>query len=183
MTIGELKVRLSKSIDFLKNELSQIRAGRANPALVEGVAVDAYGTKMTIKELGSITVLDAQNLVVTPWDKSLLKVIGAAIFESELKINPVVDSASIRVPIPPLTEDRRKDLVRLVGGKVEECKTSLRNIRQEAMKDIEKAFSEKAIGEDDKFSEKDEVEKVVKEFVAKSDELGDAKKEDLMTVN
>jgi ribosome recycling factor len=150
--------------------------------LLENIAVSAYGAEMTIKELGSITILDSQNLVVTPWDKTLLKEIGKAIFESELKINPVVDSTSIRVPIPALTEDRRKDLVKIVSSKVEEAKGSMRNIRQEFMKEIEKAFTEKTIGEDEKFTQKDEVEKIVKDFVSKCDEVGESKKTELLTI-
>ncbi len=182
MNTSELKSKLTKSLEILKNDLAQIRTGRANPGLVEGIAVEAYGSKMTVKELGSVTVLDAQILTVSPWDKNLLKDIAKAITESDLKINAVVDGNSVRVPIPALTEDRRKEFAKIVSAKVEDIKNSMRNVRQDAMKDIEKAFTDKSIGEDDKFSQKEEVEKIVKEFVVKAEELGEAKKTDIMKI-
>ncbi|HSX39619.1 MAG TPA: ribosome recycling factor [Candidatus Saccharimonadales bacterium] len=182
MDANNLKSKLAKSLDHLKSELSQIRTGRATPSLLENIVVDAYGAKMTLKEVGSITLLDPQNLVVAPWDKSLLKAIGTAILESDLKVNPVVDSTQVRVPIPALTEERRKEFVKVVSVKIEECKNSMRNVRQEVMKEIDKDFSDKKIGEDDKFSQKEQVEDVVKDFVSQADTLGEAKKTDLMSV-
>lgn len=182
MTTPELKSRLTKSLDFFKNDVSQIRTGRATPALIENISVNAYDTKMTLKELGSIIVLDSQNLVVSPWDKSTIKDIAAAIKESELQVDPVVDGDTIRIPIPALTEERRKDFVKLVSTKVEEAKNSMRNIRQEAMKDIEKDFTDKKIGEDDKFAFKAEVEEVMKDFVKKLEESAEIKKQELLKI-
>ncbi len=182
MNNSELKSKLQKSLDHLKNELSQIRTGRATPGLIENIQVEAYGSKMMIKELGSISILDPQNLVVSSWDKSLNNAIVAAVRDSDLKVNPVIDGASVRVPIPPLTEERRKEFAKIASQKVEEAKNSMRSIRQDAMKDIDKEFSEKRIGEDEKFSKRDEVEKLVKEFVSEAEEIGEAKKEDLMRV-
>ncbi len=182
MTPSDLKSRLQKSVDFLESELAQIRTGRANPTLLENLSVKAYGTTMTLKELASITVSDAQNLLVAPWDKSLLNDIAKAIMESDMHVNPVVGGASVRVPIPSLTEERRKEFAKLVSSKVEETKTAMRNIRQEAMRDIEKAFSAKEVSEDDKFSQKSEVEKTVKEFVTTVDTLGDKKAQEVLTV-
>lgn len=182
MNISELKSKLSKCLDFLKSELAQVRTGRANPLILENISVEAYGSKMTLKELGSITVLDSRNLVVSPWDKSLIKDIGRAIAESELRLNPIIDENIVRVPIPTLTEERRKEFTKIVAVKVEECKNSMRNIRQDAMKMIDKLFSDKELGEDEKFSKKEEVEKLVKEYTSEADKLGDAKKVDLMLV-
>jgi ribosome recycling factor len=182
MTTSELKTKLSKSVDHLQDELSQVRTGRATPALLENIHVDAYGTKMSVKELGSINVADAQNLVVSVWDKGLLPAVAASIRESDLKVNPVIDGNSVRVPIPALTEDRRKEFVKIVSVKVEEAKNSMRNVRQEAMKDIDKRFNDKQIGEDEKFTQKDEIEDVVKKFIEEADELGESKKTDLMTI-
>lgn len=182
MNTPGLKMKLSKSIDFLKGELAQIRTGRASPTILENLVIDAYDSKMTLKELGSIAVSDAQTLTISTWDKSLTKIIANAIRDSELKLNPVVDGDLVRVPIPALTEDRRKDFVKLVSAKVEDCKNSMRSIRQDAMKEIEKDFTDKKIGEDDKFSEKEEVEKVIKEFAATAEELGDSKKQELMKI-
>jgi len=182
MTSSELKNRQSKSIDFLKSELSQIRTGRANPSLIEDVEVDAYDSKMALKELGSVTLADAQTIMVTPWDKSLIPEIEKAIRESEAKLNPVEVGGNLKVPVPTLTEDRRKELVRLVSQKAEDCKQSIRNIRQDAMKDIDKEFDDKVISEDEKFTQKEKAEDVTKDFVEQADSIGEAKSRELMTV-
>jgi ribosome recycling factor len=182
MTTPELKKRLQKSLDFLKSELSQIRTGRVTPSLVEDIIVDAYGAEMKVKELGSIVVMDPQNLVVTPWDKNLIKEIEGAIRESELNLSPVVEADRIRVAAPALTEERREEFAKLVSEKVEECKNSIRNIRKDAMKDIENAFNDSEISEDEKYTQKDEVDDICKDIVEQAEELGTSKKEDLMTV-
>jgi len=182
MTNQELKQKLSKSIEFLRSELSQIRTGRASPSLVEEVVVDAYDSKMTVKELGTITVPDPQNLVISPWDKTLLKPIAKGIRESGLGLNPVEEPDRVRIPIPSLNEERRLELTRIVSSKVEECKNALRSVRQEAMKDIDKEFTDKKIGEDDKFTMKEETEKIVKGFVEQADQMGEDKKTELLVI-
>ena len=182
MNIVELKTKISKSTDFFKSELAQIRTGRATPSLVENIIVEAYEAKMTIKEVASVTSMDTQNLVITPWDKNLLKDISKALNQSDLKINPIIDGDRLRVPFPSLPEDRRKELVKIVSLKVEECKNAIRNLRQEAMKDIEADFNNKLFGEDEKFSKKDDVEKMVKEFTNQVDSTGEDKKTELMKV-
>jgi len=178
----ELASKLQKSLNFLKSELNQVRTGRASPSLVEDVIVNAYSSKMSVKELGSITLFDPQNIMVSPWDKNLIDSIIKAIRESELKVNPVKDNDRIRIPVPPLTEERRKELAKIVSTKIEECKQAMRNIRQDAMKDIEKLFSEKKIGEDEKFSQKEEVEDTLKDFIKQAGDLGEGKKKDLLMV-
>lgn len=182
MNKSELKSKLDKSIEFLVQELRNIRTGRANPSLVSDVKVDAYGSKMTLKELGSIVLLDPQTIAITPWDKSLIGSISKAIREGDLNLNPVEDSDRVRIPIPPLTEERRKELTKVVSTKVEETKQAMRSIRQEAMKDIDKDFSDKLIGEDEKFSQREDVEKVIKEYVDLADTKGESKKEELLKV-
>ncbi len=182
MTNSELKNRLQKSLDFLVSELTQIRTGRANPSLLEDITVEAYGAKMTLKELGSITLADAHTILVAPWDKNLLSVISKAITESEHKLNPATVGSNLRVPIPPLTEERRKELVKLVNAKTEESKQSMRNIRQEAMKDVDKEFEAKTISEDEKFSMRDDIEEVVKSFVEQAEEQSAKKSKELLTV-
>jgi len=182
MTTSELKNRITKSVDFLRSELSQIRTGRANPSLLEDITITAYESKMTLKELGSITLSDAHTIMITLWDKSLLPIVTKEIREGELKLNPVEAGGNLKVPILPLTEDRRKELARIVNQKVEECKQSVRNIRKDAMKDIDKEYDDKNISEDEKFTQKDEVEEIVKEFVEKSEEMGKTKSNELMTV-
>jgi len=182
MTSTELKNRLTKSIDFLKSELTQIRTGRANPSLLEDIEVMAYDSKMALKELGSITLADAQTILITPWDKNLIPDIEKAIRESESRLNPVEVGGNLKVPVPPLTEDRRKELVRLVNQKIEECKQAVRNIRQDAMKDIDKDFDEKVISEDEKFTQKEEAEDITKDFIEQTEAVGESKSSELMTV-
>jgi len=182
MNTIELKKRLQKSLDYLQSELSKVRVGRASPSMLEDVKVAAYESQVTIKEVGSIVVSDPQNLVITPWDKSLVEEVARSIRESKLDLNPVVDGCVIRVPFPQLTEERRKDLSKVVLLKVEEVKSSIRNIRQDVMRDIDKDFSNKLIGEDDKFKMKDDVDDVIKEFVEKAEKLGEDKKGDLLRV-
>ena len=182
MQTSELKARLEKSLDFFKQELSQIRTGLVTTALIENIEVEAYGSKMKLIELGSITLMDNQNLAVVAWDRTLLSAIAKAIRESELKLNPIAEPERVRVPVPALTEERRKEFAKIVSTKIEETKNAMRNTRQEAMKDIDKEFADKKIGEDEKFTHREEVEKVVKDFVTKADELSEAKKTDLMTI-
>ena len=182
MITKELKTKLERSLDHLESELTQIRTGRANPSLLESIIVEAYGTKMFLRELGSISILDTQNLVVSVWDKGLTEATAKAISESDLKVDPVIEGEGIRVPIPSLTEERRKEFVRVVSSKMEESKNSMRNIRQDFMKDIDKEFSDKLIGEDEKFSKREEVEKVVKDFFSRIDSVGEAKKADLLKI-
>ncbi len=182
MPFKELNQKLTLSLEFFAGELTKIRTGRASTALVEDLELDAYGGKMKIKEVASIAVPEPQTIVVSPWDKSLLKDVDKALRESTLGVNPVVGGDSIKVPIPPLTEDRRKELVKAVGVKLEECKTSMRNLRQDAMKQVDKAFADKEIGEDDKFNQREEVEEIVKDYVARAEKLADAKKEEVLKI-
>lgn len=182
MTAAELRSKLDKALEFLVSELAQIRTGRASPTLLEDIPVFAYDTQMTIKEVGNVTVADSQSLLIVLWDRSLINEVARAVRESDLKLNPVVGGDSVRVPIPPLTEERRKELVRVVSSKVEATKNTMRLIRQDAMKDIDKQFADKQIGEDEKFSGREETEEIVKEYTDKADEMGERKKEDVMTV-
>ncbi len=177
-----MKPKLSKSIDYLNSELSKVRTGRASPALLESVKVNAYDSVMEVRELGTIAVADAQNLVISPWDKGLLKEIAKGISSSDLNLNPVVDGDVVRISIPDLTEERRKELTKLVTSKVEEVKTSVRNIRQEAMKEIDKDFADKKIGEDEKFKFKEDVEEIIKDSIQKVVNLGEDKKKDLLNI-
>lgn len=182
MTQSELKSKLEKSVEFLKGELSKLRTGRASPTMIESVMVNAYGTKMAVREVGSISVADPQNLVVSPWDKNLADEVAKAIRESDLNLNPSVDGAVVRVPVPALTEERRKEMAKQVSTKIEDVKNSIRNIRQEAMKDIDDEFDSKSIGEDEKFSKKEDVEELVKEYTDKAIEMGEDKKSDILSI-
>ena len=182
MKKSELKSKLEATLEYLKGELAKIRTGRASPVLVQDVKVLAYDTSMSIKELGAISVPEPQVILISPWDRSLLKSIEKALRESDLGINPVTDGEHVRINIPALTEERRKEFTKMVAAKTEECKTSMRNVRQEAMKDIERDFEAKNITEDDKFTLKEEVEDEMKDYVTKAEELGEGKKSTLLEI-
>lgn len=182
MTTSELKQKLEKTLEHLQSELSQIRTGRVTPALLDSIRVDAYGTLLSVREVGTISIMDPQTLAVSPWDKKLLDPILTAIRNSELQLNPVIRSDSVVVPVPGLTEDRRKEFTRLAATKVEETKNAMRGIRQEAMKDIDTSFEKKEFGEDEKFTKRDAVEEVVKDFVTEADNLGEQKKQELLVI-
>ncbi len=182
MVFKELNQKLTLSLEFFVAELTKIRTGRASSALVENLEVEAYGSRMKIKELGSIAVPEPQTIVISPWDKSLLKEVDKALRESSLGVNPVVGGDSIKVPIPALTEERRKEMVKVAGAKLEECKNSMRNLRQDAMKQVDKAFADKEIGEDDKFNQREEVEAIVKDYVDRAEKALETKKEEILRV-
>lgn len=182
MLFKELNQKLTLSLEFFAGELTKIRTGRASITLVEDLELEAYGGKMKLKEVASLAVPEAQTIVISPWDKSLLKEVEKALRESSLGVNPIVGGDSIKVPIPALTEDRRKDLVKAVGVKLEDCKNSMRNLRQDAMKQVDKAFADKEIGEDDKYNQREEVEAIVKDYVERAEKIADAKKEEVLKV-
>jgi ribosome recycling factor len=182
MLFKELNQKLTLSLEFFVSELTKIRTGRASTSLVENIEVEAYGSRMKIKELGSISVPEPQTITIAPWDRSLLKEIEKALRESSLGVNPVVGGDSIKVPVPALTEERRKEMVKNIGAKLEDCKNSMRNLRQDAMKQVDRAFSDKQIGEDDKFNQKEEVEEIVKDYIKRAEEASESKKEEILKI-
>lgn len=182
MNTSDLKRKLESALDYLKGELAQMRTGKVTPALLDSVIVNAYNSKMTIKEVGNITVLDAQTLAVSPWDKSLLESIAKAVIDSDLKLNPAINNDSVIIPVPPLTEERRAEFAKMVTSKVEDFRQTIRNIRQDAMKDIETRFANKEYGEDDKYAFKEDVEEIVKDYSKQADDVANAKKDQIMHV-
>ena len=182
MLFKELNQKLTLSLEFFVAELTKIRTGRASTALVENIELDAYGSRMKVKEIGSISVSEPQTIVIAPWDRALLKELDKALRESSLGVNPIVGGDSVKVPIPALTEERRKEMVKNVSAKLEECKNSMRNLRQDAMKQVDRAFADKEIGEDDKFNQKEEVDNIVKDYVKRAEEASENKKEEILKV-
>jgi len=169
-------------IEHLHKELNQMRTGRATPALVEGIQVEAYGSIMEIKGVGSISVLDAKTLVIEPWDKNLLKAIEKAIHESPLGINPVVDSKVVRLSMPVMTEENRKALVKIMKEKTEEAKVAARGVREKARNEIMEGEKNGEFSEDEKFKLLEELDKLTKEYTDKVEDLGKRKEEEIMTV-
>lgn len=182
MLIETYRESFEKAIDHLEAEISTLRTGRATPALVEGIMVDAYNMKQPLKAVASITVQDAKNILVEPWDKTIIQAVENAIRNSDVGVNPVGDGAVIRIPLPELTQDRRIDLIKILHKKLEACRITIRKIREEVRNDIDKAEKAKEIGEDDRYVHQEEVEKMVKEYNLKAKEIGEKKEIEINTI-
>lgn len=169
-------------LQLLADDLKTVKTGRAKPSLVEDVKVEVYGTVMTLKELASISIPDPHQIVVSPWDKSILEAIEKGIASAGLNLNPVVDGDLIRIAIPPLTEETRRDLVKLVNQKLESDRRLLRQARQEAKEVIDNMKGQSGVSEDDVHRDLDELQKLVDQFTEKIEELGKTKEQELMTI-
>lgn len=177
-----LRERLEAALLAIKKDLSTVRTGRAKTSLVEDVRVEAYGSSMTIKELASITVPDPSLIIVSPWDKSLVAAIATGVQKADLNLQAVVDGGSIKIAIPPLTEERRHELVKLVHAKLESGRVMLRTIRTEIKEEIEAQKGESGISEDDVKAWLSEMQKQVDESMTHVDTLGKEKEQELMTL-
>ncbi len=180
--LEDARSRMKKSVDALREELVTLRTGRASPALVEHLLVDYYGTPTPLIQIAGITAPEPRLLVIQPWDLSALKNIERAILTSDLGLTPTTDGRVIRLAIPYLTEERRRELVKRVKQRVEACKVALRNIRREAVDDLEEAKKEKLISEDDLFRAKDDLQEMTEEFYRLADEVGAAKEKEILEV-
>ena len=180
--IADAQERMEKAIEALRRELSTIRTGRANPALVDHIRVDYYGTPTPLKQLASVMVPEARLLTIQPWDKGSLGAIEKAIQKSDLGLNPSNDGAVIRLVIPQLTEERRKELVRMVHKKVEEGRVAVRNIRRDAHEMLRDFRHEKEISEDQEFNAQEELQKVTDRYIADADKLGEEKETELLEI-
>ncbi|MFA5211183.1 MAG: ribosome recycling factor [Patescibacteria group bacterium] len=176
------KEQFEKVISFLKTDISSLRTGRATPALVEDVVVDAYGGKQPLKAVASISVSDAKTLLVDPWDKGLVQSVEVALRNSDLGINPVNDGKFIRLPLPDLTAERRQELVKVLHQKLEQAKISVRKIREELRGQVEKMEKNKEISEDDKFNYFEDLEKEVKDVNEKIKQIGEDKEKEVTTI-
>lgn len=183
MNIVDLhKEEFHHAIEFLKKDISSLRTGRATPALVEDVSVEAYGVRQPLKALASIFVLDAKTLAVEPWDKSILQAVEQGIRNSDVGISPVNDGKTIRLPLPDLSRERRQELVKVLSQKLEQAKIALRKIREDAREAIEQAEKNKEISEDEKFKQQDALEKLMKEYNEKAKMIGEEKEREILTV-
>ncbi len=180
--VKEAKSKMQKSVDAFQHELTTIRTGRASVGLLDVVEVEAYGSRMKISQLGTVSAPEARLLVITPWDKSVIGAIERGILASPLELTPSNDGQVIRVPIPALTEQRRKDLVKLVSKLAEEARIAIRGIRRSAVDDIKKHQKDGTIPEDDAHKLTAEVQKATDEFIAKVDEILKVKEEEIMEV-
>lgn len=182
MNIQEHKPEFQKVIEHLKKELSQFRTGRATPALIEDIKVEAYGSVMDMKSVGSIQVTDPKTLAVEPWDKNLLKDIEKAILAANIGINPVNDGKVIRLVMPKLTEESRRDLIKVMGKKLEEGRVGLRRARDEVKEKILAEEKAKKIAEDERYRAQDALDKMAAEFNEIVKKMGEEKEKEIMTV-
>ncbi|MCE2831631.1 MAG: ribosome recycling factor [Oxalobacteraceae bacterium] len=186
MTPAEVKKateqKMQKSIETLKMDLAKVRTGRAHVGILDHVMVDYYGTPTQITQVANLTLLDARTIGVQPWEKKMMAVIEKAIRESDLGLNPATVGDLIRVPTPALTEERRKEMVKLVRSEAEDAKIAIRNIRRDANESLKKLLKDKAISEDDERRTQDEVQKLTDKFVAEVDKMVVEKEKDVMTV-
>jgi len=180
--LKETRERMNHSVLSLKDDLAVIRTGRASPALVEKLSVEYYGQPTPLIQLASISVPEPRQLLIKPFDPGSLKEIERAIQSSDLGLTPNNDGKMIRLTLPQLTEERRKELVKVVHARVEEAHVAVRNIRRDALKDIREFKDEKLIGEDDEKRGEDELQKLTDEFIKHLDGIGAAKEKDVMEV-
>jgi ribosome recycling factor len=174
--------RMKKSLDALANEFSKIRTGRAHTSLLDHIVVDYYGTETPLNQVGNVAVEDSRTLSVTPWDKTMVPLIEKAIISSELGLNPTTAGSVIRIPMPPLTEERRKDLIRLVKSEAESAKVAVRNIRRDANSDLKDLLKEKEISEDDEHKAMDIIQKLTDNYVSEIDAALAVKEKDLLEI-
>lgn len=180
--LKETRSKMDKSIEALRHELSRIRTGKATTALLDNVKVDYYGTLTPIRQVANVTVLDSHTLSVTPWDKSLVQVVDKAILNADLGLNPVSDGTNLKIPIPLLTEERRKDLVKLVKKFGEDCKIAIRNVRREGNDHLKRAEKDKKITEDQLKEAEDKTQKFTNEHVTMIDDILKHKEKEIMEV-
>lgn len=186
MTIADVRKsteqKMQKSIETLKANLAKVRTGRAHTGILDHVMVDYYGNPTQISQVANVTLIDARTIGVQPWEKKMVSVIEKAIRESDLGLNPATHGDMIRIPTPPLTEERRREMVKLVKGEGEDAKIAVRNIRRDANEGLKKLLKDKACSEDDERRAQDDVQKLTDRYVAEVDKLLAEKEKEMLTV-
>ncbi len=181
--MDEVRQKMEKVLDLLRQELVSLKVGRATPALVEQIQVEAYETKMPLVELATIASPESNQLLITPFDQAITRNIEKALsLDRDLGLNPVVDGEAIRLVIPPLNEERRKELVKVLGQKLESGRVMIRQVRQDKMQEIRSAFENKEISEDEKFRREKELQEITNEFNQKIAEIGKQKEDQLLSI-
>jgi ribosome recycling factor len=174
--------KMHKSLEALKTDLGKVRTGRAHTGILDHVTVDYYGTQMPLNQVANLTLIDARTIGISPWEKKMGPVIEKAIRESDLGLNPSAQGDLIRVPMPALTEERRRELIKVVKGEAENAKVAVRNLRRDANHHLKDLLKQKAVSEDDERRAQDEIQKLTDKFIAEIDKLLAAKETDLMAV-
>ncbi|GLX80957.1 ribosome recycling factor [Thalassotalea eurytherma] len=178
----DAKERMGKSVESLKLNLNKVRTGRAHPSLLDNVTVEYYGMDTPLNQVGNVSVPDARTLAITVFDKGMIGAVEKAILKSDLGLNPASQGTLIRIPLPPLTEERRKDLVKVVKGEAENGKVAIRNIRRDANSDIKALNKEKEISDDEMHQAEDEIQKITDTFVKQVDAILAEKEAELMEI-
>ena len=174
--------KMARSIETLKADLAKVRTGRAHTGLLDHIHVDYYGSSMPLSQVANVTLADPRTIGVTPWEKKMIPVVEKAIRESDLGLNPATSGEMIRVPMPALTEERRKELIKVVHKEAEAAKIAVRNVRRDANEQLKKLLKDKQCSEDDERRAHDELQKLTDRFVADADRLLQAKEADLMAI-
>jgi ribosome recycling factor len=180
--IKDAKGRMDKSIETLRSELAKIRTGKATTVLLDGIKVDYYGNMVPLNQVGNVSVLDAHTLAITPWEKQMVQIIDKAILEANLGLNPISDGTNLKIPIPPLNEERRKELVKLVRKFGEETKVAIRNVRRDAIDHLKREEKEKKMTEDQLRDAEKEVQKLTDDHIKLIDEILKHKEKEIMEV-
>lgn len=181
--IDDVKAKMAGAVEHFQGELKKLRTGRAHPSMLDGVMVEAYGTQMPLNQAATVVAPEAQLLQITPFDPNNLQAIASAIRNNQtLGLNPTDDGRVVRVPIPPLTEERRRDLVKQIGEKIEDCMISMRNIRHEALKNADSAKKDKSMSEDDVKRIEKQVDDLMAQQRQNVDQLAKAKEAELLTI-
>ncbi|MCG8489077.1 MAG: ribosome recycling factor [Candidatus Thiodiazotropha sp.] len=179
---SDAATRMGKSVESLVHELAKVRTGRAHPSLLDHIRVDYYGSDVPISQVANINVEDARTLTVVPWEKNMVSVVEKAIMTSDLGLNPMSAGSVLRVPMPPLTEERRKDLIRVVRQEAEQAKVAVRNIRRDANHDLKDLVKEKMISEDDEHRGQELIQNLTDKHIKQVDALLEEKEKDLMEI-
>ena len=178
----DIEARMTKSIDTLASQLLRLRTGRANPALLDHVRVDYYGSDVPISQVANVVVEDARTLSITPWERTMIAAIEKAIMKSDLGLTPNTAGATMRINMPPLTEERRRDLVKVVKSEVEQTRVTIRGVRRDANTSIKDAVKAKTLTEDDERRAEADIQKLTDLYISKADDVGAAKEKELMAV-
>jgi len=178
----DAETRMGKSVESLKHELARLRTGRAHTSLLDHITVEYYGSEVPLSQVANVGVEDARTLTVTPWERTMVQAVEKAIMTSDLGLNPASAGNVIRVPLPPLTEERRKDMTRIVRQEGEGARVAIRNIRRDVINDLKALLKDKEISEDEEHRAQDDVQKLTDKYVAEVDKVLEGKEKDLMEI-
>lgn len=179
---ADAQQRMQKCVQVFVADMRKLRTGRAHPSLVENLKIDYYGSEVPLQQVANIAIEDARTIVISPWEKQTVQAVEKAIFKSDLGLTPMTAGTVIRVPLPPLTEERRRDITKVVRGDAENAKVAVRNVRRDVLSDIKDMLKEKLIAQDDERKAGEDVQKLTDKFVAEIDQLLAAKEKEIMQV-